>query len=374
MNAGPVVFDARAASPHFPGIGRSVIGLAGALAAGPGVPRVTLLHAADPDARLPLAALRGTVCRSTPFDVRQQWEVRGHLRRTRAAVYHSPYFLMPYAPGVPAIVTCHDLIPLTVPRLFGAAKRFAFRLGHRLAFRTAQLIIVPSVATRDDVRRLFPSHAGKIEVVPHGWDFTPDTRKGSPGSARPLGVPGRFVLAVGSNRPHKNLRVLVEAWSQTIGRLGDDDSAPRLVFAGPRDGRFDEGGPRADELRRAGHLISLGPVSDEALAALYAEALLLVCPSRAEGFGLPVLEAMGRGTPVACSRVPALEESSDGAAALFDPDDPAALARLLEHLLASPAERDAMSEAGLKRAAGFSWSHTASLTSALYARVIGGLR
>ncbi len=334
-----------------------------------------LLLPAEPDARLQTGRLpAGVVCRSMPSEIRQQWEVPGHLRRAGASLYHSPYFLMPCVPGVPSIVTCHDLIPLTVPGLFGPAKRFAFRVAHRLAFRSASRIIVPSDATRDDVSRLFPGDAKKLEVVPWGWDFAPAAPADPAASLRRLGVPDRFVLAVGSNKPHKNLRVLVDAWGETVGRLGDGASVPRLVFAGPRDSRFDQGGPKADDLQRAGRLVSLGPVPDDTLAALYSRAMLLVCPSRAEGFGLPVLEAMGRGTPVACSRIPALVESSGGAAALFDPDDTAALSQLLGLLLASPAERDALREAGLKRAATFTWARTAGTTSAIYAGVLGGRR
>jgi glycosyltransferase involved in cell wall biosynthesis len=373
MRTGPIVLDARTASSHFPGIGRTVIGLARALAVCPAAPRMMLIHGADPDLRLPLARWPGVACRSTPFGIRQQWEVRACVRRAGAAVYHSPYYLMPAAPGAPSIVTCNDLIPLTAPGLFGPPARLAYRLAHALAFRAASAIVVPSASTREDVARLFPRHARKLEVVPHGWEFAEATDEDrSARLRRQLGVPDAYVLAVGSNKPHKNLRVLAQAWERTLSRRRDGGRKAALVLAGPRDGRFDEGGPSGERLRAGGHLLSLGPVSDEALAALYGGATLFICASSAEGFGLPAVEAMGLGAPVICSRIPALVEVTGGAAALFDPADADALARLLEHLLEAPDERESMRQTGFARAAAFTWARAADTMAGLYERVAGG--
>jgi alpha-1,3-rhamnosyl/mannosyltransferase len=185
-------------------------------------------------------------------------------------------------------------------------------------------------------------------------------------------VPDTYVLVVGTNRPHKNLRVLAEAWGMISSRGHGGATRPGLVLAGPRDRRFDEGGALAERSRAGGQLVSTGPVPDETLAALYRGATLFVCPSRAEGFGLPVLEAMGLGTPVVCSRIPALVEIAGEAAALFDPADAGALARLLEHLLEAPAERESMRQAGRARAEAFTWARAAETMSALYSRITGG--
>jgi alpha-1,3-rhamnosyl/mannosyltransferase len=280
---------------------------------------------------------------------------------------------MPVAPGVPSIVTCNDLIPLTAPGLFGRPARLAYRLAHALAFRAASAIVVPSVSTRDDVARLFPRHGRKLEVVPHGWEFAdPIDEDRSVGLRRQLGVPDTYVLAVGTNKPHKYLRVLAKAWERTLGRRRDGGKQATLVLAGPRDGRFDEGGPTGERLKAGGHLLSLGHVSDEALAALYGGATLFVCPSRAEGFGLPAVEAMGLGAPVICSRIPALVEVAGEAAALFDPADSDALAGLLEHLLEAPDTRASMRQAGFARAAAFTWARAADTMAGLYERVAGG--
>lgn len=368
----PVVLDARTASPHFPGIGRYTVELARALADLPGGPRVTLLHDRSPDARLPLTTLRGFECGASPFGLRQHWAVRRALGACGARLYHSPYYLMPFAPGVDAVVSCHDLIPLTVPGLFDAAHRLAFRVAHAVAFRAASAIVVPSRSTGNDVSRLFPAHALKIAVIPDGSELTsPASEIDERAWRHRLGVPVDYVLSVGSNKPHKNLSVLVDAWSRVVARSPTRGALPSLVLTGPRDARFGEGGSDADDLRRSGRLISLGLVPDEGLGALYGGATLFVSPSRAEGFGLPVIEAMRRGAPVACSRIPALTELAGGAAAMFDPLDAESLALLLERLLDSPAEREALSDAGRARAAAFTWAETARATSALYARVLG---
>ena len=374
MRTRPIVLDARTATSHFPGIGRTVIGLARALATCPAMPQVMLLHGPDPDLRLPLSQGPGVTCRSSPFSLSQQWEVRACLRRARATLYHSPYYLMPIAPGVPSVVTCNDLIPLTAPGLFGRPARLAYRLAHALAFRIASAIVVPSVSPRDDVARLFPQHRRKVEVVPHGWEFAEAIDEDrSARHRRQLGVPDVYVLAVGTNKPHKNLGILVEAWDSVLRRRRDDRRKVTMVLAGPRDRRFDDGGPTGERLKAAGHLISLGPVSDEALAALYGGGTLFVCPSLAEGFGLPVVEAMGLGAPVICSRIPALVELAGAAAALFDPMDAEALARLLEDLLDAPDERESMRQAGFARAAAFTWERAADAMARLYERV-GGAR
>ena len=374
MTVGPIAFDARAATPHFPGIGRTIVGLANALAAGIRPPQMVILHNDRPHPGLPLSRWPMQACRTTPFDLGQQWEIRVRLRRAAASMYHSPYYLMPYAPGVPAVVTCNDLIPLTVPGLFSPPARAGIRIAHAMAFRAASVIVVPSRATHDDVARLFPRHAGKLEVVPHGWDSIGDIDEVRAARLRhELGVHGRYILAVGSNKPHKNLQVLVEAWATVAGRFDAGGTATALVLAGPRDPRFPDGGSTGERLAVAGRMVSVGPVSDETLAALYGGATLLVCPSRAEGFGLPVAEAMGLGVPVVCSRAPALVEVAGCAGAHFDSDDPGGLARLIERLLGAPDEREAMRHAGFTRAAELTWARAAERMSTLYARVAGGL-
>ncbi len=367
MTPAPIVLDARTATPHFPGIGRYVTGLARAFADSPAAPRLLLLRpGTDPVAQ----GLRGISVSVTPFQLSQHVVLRRVLREHGAALYHSPYYLMPAAPGIPAVVTCHDLIPLVVPGIFDTGQRLVFRLAHLLAFRAASAIIVPSHSTARDLQRYFPRSARKVRMIPLGFDrpCLADVPRARAGVAAAVAAGGPYVLAVGSNKPHKDLGVLVEAWAKMAAADGGTRGV-RLVLAGPRDARYGEGAG-AEALRREGLLVSLGIVPDQALNELYRRALLFVMPSRAEGFGLPALEAMAFGAPVVCSGTAALAELCGSAAAFFPPGDADALAARLAHLLDTPGERDRLREAGPRRAAAFTWTATARATLELYDRLI----
>lgn len=286
-----VVLDARTVTPRFPGIGRYVLGLVRGLEPrGPGdiaeaesrkVPRPPwlLLTSPMPDPRLPR---RGTLeISSSPFDLRQQWEVPRALRACGARVYHSPYYLMPLAPGVPAVLNCWDMIPLAVPGLFGPARRLAFRLAHLLAFRAAHVIVVPSEATRSDLRRFFPRSDPKLVVVPPGSGLNVAvTREDAEARRQELGLPPRYVLYAGSNKPHKNLPALLEAWARALRQAPDATRNVPLVVAGPADPRFPGGAAGAAANGVAGRVVDLGYVDDETIAALYGGASLFVFPSR----------------------------------------------------------------------------------------------
>jgi alpha-1,3-rhamnosyl/mannosyltransferase len=181
-------------------------------------------------------------------------------------------------------------------------------------------------------------------------------------------LPERYLLYLGSNKPHKNLERLVEAWAL----LQPQPAA--LVIAGSWDSRYPEARQRAAALSRspaplAGlerQLLWLGPVPEADLPALYSGALLFVFPSLYEGFGLPVLEAMACGTPVACSNTSSLPEVAGDAALLANPLDTQELARAMRTALEDESLRQEMSEKGLKRAQGFSWLRTAQRTLETY--------
>jgi len=362
-----VVLDARTVSPRFPGIGRYVLGL---LRGAEPLPPWLLLTSPIPDPRLPRG--RTLEISSSPFDLRQQWEVPRALRACGARAYHSPYYLMPLAPGVPAVLNCWDMIPLAVPRLFGPGRRLAFRLAHLLAFRAAHVIVVPSEATRRDVRRFFPRSEAKLVVVPPGCDLNVAmTREEAEARRQGLGLPPRYVLYVGSNKPHKNLPALLEGWARARRQAPDATRNVTLVVAGPADPRFPGGAAGAAANGMAGDVMDLGYVDDETLAALYRGASLFVFPSRYEGFGLPVVEAMAQGVPVICGPAPALQEVTAGAAATCDAT-PEGLAGALVRLLEDGVERDRLRAAGLSRVAPFTWHATARAMTGVYHRALDG--
>ncbi len=177
-----------------------------------------------------------------------------------------------------------------------------------------------------------------------------------------MGLPEQYILYAGYNRPHKNLGRLIEAWARL-----QPQPLP-LAIAGVLDPRFKMAERKAEILRLGDAIRFIGPVPESDLPALYCGAELFVFPSAYEGFGLPVLEAMACGTPVACSEAGSLPEIAGGAAVLFDPSDVDAMANAIEGTLANPDLRAALSRQSVTRAAQFSWETTGRLTLAAYRR------
>jgi glycosyltransferase involved in cell wall biosynthesis len=358
-----IVLDARTATDHFPGIGRYVVSLSAALARLDADMPVTLLHnPVAPSGRLTLPDLPRLPCPVSPFSLSQQWVVPRLLRRAGATIYHSPYYLMPYRPGIPTVLTCYDIIPLLFPHYFSARQRLVFRLAHSLALRAAAVILAISQATRDDLVQRLGVPTSRVHVTPLAADerFRPQPASEIGRVRSSYGLPEHYVLYVGSNKPHKNLVRLVQAWAAVESEARNT----YLVVAGHRDRRY----PQAEQLAAdlTSRVCFIGPVADADLPALYSGARCFVFPSLYEGFGLPVLEAMACGTPVACSNVSSLPEVAGDAALYFDPAAVESVTATLSRLVFDAELRDQIAQAGLRRAAGFSWQHTATLTRAAY--------
>jgi glycosyltransferase involved in cell wall biosynthesis len=365
--------DVRTATDHFPGIGRYVANLTQAMVPllGEGEWLSLLRDPAqssswDPTA---LAGERAQVVDVplSPFSLGQQWSIPRLLHHLGTDVYHSPYYLMPYCPGVPVVVTVYDLIPLLFPRLASTAARLLFRWTMALALRTAFHVIVISEATRRDLLAFFRLSPQKITAIPLA--AAPNFRPSSPAEVetvrRKHALPKDYVLYLGINKPHKNLVRLVEAWGQ-IRNSQFTIRNPQLVIAGVWDSRYPESQQRAAALGLENAIHFLGPVAEKDLTALYGGAVLFAFPSQCEGFGLPVLEAMACGTPVACANISSLPEVGGDAVLYFDPSDVKAIAEALRQALADPDLRAELRERGLARAAQFSWERTAQETLHLY--------
>jgi glycosyltransferase involved in cell wall biosynthesis len=172
-----------------------------------------------------------------------------------------------------------------------------------------------------------------------------------------------YVLWIGSLEPRKNVRLLVDAFSRWAA---DADLPHRLVLAGPGGWLEDEASVLAPARALGDRVRTVGRVGDPVLRALYRGADVFAFPSRHEGFGIPVLEAMAQETAVIAADIPPVRETATGAAVLLSPDDPAAWVAALDNLLHDPNERARLGAAGRERAQQYSWTRCAEATRAVY--------
>ncbi|MCS6773467.1 MAG: glycosyltransferase family 4 protein, partial [Thermoflexales bacterium] len=173
-----------------------------------------------------------------------------------------------------------------------------------------------------------------------------------------------FALYLASNKPHKNLPRLVEAWRIVVATLGD--RAPRLVIAGHYDPRYPEAQQLVSALGLEHKVVFVGLVSDAEATALYSTCALFVFPSLYEGFGLTPLEAMACGAPVACSNTSSLPEVVGDAAVLFDPHRADDIAAACLRMLTDETLQANLRQASLRQAARFSWREAAARTLEVY--------
>ncbi len=275
------------------------------------------------------------------------------LREQAVQVFHGTNFEVPYAGKTPAILTIHDLSPWRNPEWHHAAERVRRRTPWLVRLRRAERILTVSEAARREIIQHFGVRAEFVRAVPLAAAsfFRPVT-------VTPPQKP--FFLYVGALEPRKNLPALVEAWRATRDETGAE---LRLVGRSRKD--FVPPEP-------AEGLNLVGEVPDCDLPGLYSQALAFVYPTSYEGFGLPVLEAMQCGCPVITSHDPAVKEVAGGAA--LHAGTVTELAQAMRSVSANPALREQLRQAGLARAAQFSWARTARETRALYAEVAGAAR
>lgn len=283
------------------------------------------------------------------------------LRRRRAALVHSPNCFLPLLRHCPGVVTIHDLAFETWPEDFAPRTRLKYRTLAPLAVRSAQRVICPSRFTAEDVCTRYGIEADKVRVIAEapalGIGGDPSGSLADRSASEP------YILAVGDLRRKKNLAALVDAY---VALRRDPGIPHRLVLAG-----VDTGEGRRLAAQADGQPLELtGYLDDAALDALLAGADVLAQPSLYEGFGLVLLEAMARGTPVIAARAGALPETGGGAALYFDRGDPDGLRDSLAALLGDERERRRRSELGRVWAGRFSWARTASETAVVYEELL----
>ncbi|GLX04325.1 glycosyltransferase family 1 protein [Microbispora sp. NBRC 16548] len=305
---------------------------------------------------------------------RLAWEQTGLpvlARHAGAQVIHAPYYSIPLGSGLPTVATVHDVTSFTDPDQHDPVRASFFRSATRTAVRHANRVIVPSKATMDELVRVLDADPTRIDVAYHGVDptlFHPPGPEDVRRVAGRIGLHGRpYVAYLGALEPRKNVPNLVTGFGRAVGHLS---SPPALVLAG---------GPAWDEevdaavtalpprvkVVRPGFL----PFAD--LPGFLGGALVVASPSRCEGFGLPVLEAMACGAPVLTTHRASLPEVGGDAVAYTEPDADS-IARALRAMLESPERRESLARAGVTRSREFTWRHSAEAHLVAYQRAVEG--
>jgi glycosyltransferase involved in cell wall biosynthesis len=280
---------------------------------------------------------------------------------------HGPNFVVPPTRAA-AVVTVHDLTCVRYPDLVTADVAQYPRLIQRAIDRGAWVHTV-SAFVADEVRDHFAVDPEKVVAIHNGPTVLPEPGPTTDVAAgRELATAHRYVLALGTVEPRKDLPTLVQAFD----RIAAEHAGLRLVIAGG-DGWGDAPERLADAIDRAANrasIIRLGRVTDDQRAALLRGATVFAYPSRYEGFGLPPLEAMAAGTPVVASDAGAIREVVGAAASLVPPGDPDRLAEALTEVIADADRAAALVSAGQQQLAGYSWDRTVDQLVELYERAV----
>lgn len=361
-----ILFDARTATKEYQGINRYIRSLLAAML--PELRDDERLHVIlPPDVEIePLAddsrvTLHRTQAPASTF--KSHWQTFRIARAVKAQVCHAPYILTPVRIPGRMVLTVHDVIPLSHPKYSTFYTRLFWRLTGRRAIRHSRRVIAVSQDALKTCARFFGNHSVRRSVViHHGIDaaFRPQPQEAVEAIRQTYKLPEKFLLYVGSHRPHKNITTLLHA----LAHLDPTASVP-LVIAGEDS---DAAGLRreAEQFDLGTRVQWIGEIPDADLPALYSAAHAFLFPSLVEGFGFPVLEAMACGTPVICSALNVFREITGGAAMLVHPTDSQEWRRAIHTAIISLEWHDLYRDKGLARAAQFSWPTAARATLDVY--------
>ncbi|MBA3468515.1 MAG: glycosyltransferase family 4 protein [Herpetosiphonaceae bacterium] len=351
-----LAFDLRTLDDHFPGIARYGYELALALLRLPAGPQLSVILPATPRTRFDLTPLLAgaQVVRSDAavFGLRQHWEIGRIIRDLGADVALFPYYVRPLWTSCPAITVVYDAISWRVPELFSPLKRVQIRVLHHLALARSAAICTMSRSAAADLVQFYSLNPARLSLTSGGVSrqFSPRPAPEIAAFRAAHSLPERYIVYLASDKPHKNIPLLLNAWAAAnTGAVG-------LVLAGRW---FDPATERLldrDPLR--GRVWRLPAVAEADLPTLYSGALALAFPSRYEGFGLPPLEALACGTPVLAARTSSLPEVVGDAGVLL-PLEPGAWTSAIEAICHNPAHHADLTQRARPQAARFRWDDTA---------------
>ena len=360
-----VLMDGTAIPADLGGVGRYVDDLVPELVA-EGADLTMVVQARDAEhfsKRVPDARVIAVPRRFESRPARMAWEQTGLaslVRKVRPDVLHSPHYTCPQFPGAPVVITLHDATFFSHPQAHSPLKRRFFTRAIKRAIRRADALVVPSEATRDETIKYAGGSADQFYVAYHGVDrtvFHPVDDAERERVAASLGLSGRrYVGFLGTLEPRKNVPNLVRGWVEAVR---DMDDAPALVLAGGK-GWDEDIDPALARVPSALTVLRPGYLPLEDLPGFLSGCDVLAYPSIAEGFGLPVLEAMSCGAATLTTRLTSLPEVG-GDAVAYCGTDPDSIARELRRLLDDPGRRAALGAAAIERSGEFTWKRAAQV-------------
>jgi glycosyltransferase involved in cell wall biosynthesis len=303
---------------------------------------------------------------------RLSWEQSGLpyvARQVNADVIHLPTYTIPIQAGRPTVVTIHDVTLFAEPEMHDPVRTTYIKSATRTAARRATRLIAPSRATRDELVRLLAADPASIDVAYHGVDHEVFHRPSEEETKRVsdrLSLHGHpYIAYLGALEPRKNVPNLIRGW---VRACSDYPDPPALVLAGSG-GWDDEVDAALATVPLELNVVRPGYLPWPALPGFFGGALAVVLPSRGEGFGLPVLEAMSCGAPVLTTRRGPLPEVG-GDAVAYTELDASSIAAALEALIESPDRRRALADAAYERSQSFSWAASAEAHMASFERAV----
>jgi glycosyltransferase involved in cell wall biosynthesis len=365
-------FDGRALDSPAAGMRRYARELFGTLAAiDPALEIVAV--GANAELALPQGIQRVGAGRSLPSNL--GWMLTGlprAARRARLDLFHAPSYTAPFGGPRPLVLTIHDVSYERHPEWYPYKRDPLRRAFYRRSARTADRIVTDSQFSKTEIVAAYGVSPGAIDVVPlaAATMFT-----SGPALPLPPQCPPRYLLHVGDLHARRNLPMLARAVAAVRRRVATGGKGLALLLVGHDRGTGEQ--LREINRREGGDRALLNVVqgaTDDTLVALYRSATAFVYPSRYEGFGLPLLEAMSCGAPVIAAGSSSIPEVVGDAAVLLDPDDESGWTAAIEKVVEDPQHASRLRAAGLARASGFSWHRTATETAGVYRRLLHGTR